>query len=116
MIRIRRVPLIYNFIIGLIIAIMGLLVLWFMGYIDTGSILADILIIFVQWVFITGLALLGAIVLGMFVGHRIFALRGFTPFEEEMLAMRADMRSMNSRLEAIEKELGAIREDLEREK
>ena len=106
----------YVFIIGLLVAIMALLVLWFMGIIDTGSILADILIIFVQWVFITGLALLGAIVLGMFVGHRIFSLRGFTPFEKGMLVMRSDVRSIETRLDAIEQQLKEIREEIARGK
>jgi len=108
-----RIPGMYAFIIGILVAIMVTMVLWYTGWVKTESFLTDILIIVVTWVFISGLALLGAIILGMFLGHRILSFKGFTPFEKEMLLMRSDIKMISKRLDAIEEELEKIHFDLE---
>ncbi len=56
-------------------------------------------------VFTTILALVGAIFIGIYISHRLQSPAGFTPFEEEMLQMRADV----SRLRADVTELKAAR-------
>ncbi|HID73974.1 MAG TPA: hypothetical protein EYP43_02860 [Thermoplasmata archaeon] len=109
----RKIPIIYLFMVGVLLSIMAVLILWFVGVIKTESIITDILIILVQWVFITGLALLGAILLGMFLGHRFLSIRGFTPFEKEMLEMHSNIKAMNARLDSIQSDIEAIRKALE---
>ena len=115
MMLIRKIPGMYMFVVGIILALIVVMILWGLGMIDTVDIIANILLYFLQWVFIMSLALLGAIVLGMFIGHRIFAHRGFTPFEKDMLEMRSDLKRGNQRLNAIEEELRSMREVMERE-
>lgn len=47
-------------------------------------------------VFTTILALVGAIFIGIYVSARVLRTSGFTPFEEEMLRMRADVRDLKT--------------------
>jgi hypothetical protein len=56
--------------------------------------IADPLAFVVALIFTTLLALVGAIFIGVFLSHRILSTAGFTPFEEEMLRMRADLREV----------------------
>ena len=51
--------------------------------------------------FTTILALVGAIFIGVYVAHRLISPTGFTPFEEEMLKMRADLAQLNHEVEAV---------------
>jgi predicted membrane protein len=53
-------------------------------------------------VFTTILALVGAIFIGIYVSQRLLSPSGFTPFEEEMLRMRADLRDMKKSVEEME--------------
>ena len=45
-------------------------------------------------VFITILALVGALFIGIYISQRLQSGSGFTPFEEEMLKMRADVKAL----------------------
>jgi hypothetical protein len=56
--------------------------------------IADPLALVVALIFTTLLALVGAIFIGVFLSHRLLSPTGFTPFEEEMLRMRADLREV----------------------
>ncbi|HEY1198677.1 MAG TPA: hypothetical protein VGG32_08135 [Thermoplasmata archaeon] len=56
--------------------------------------IADPLAFVVALIFTTLLALVGAIFIGVFLSHRLLSTTGFTPFEEEMLRMRADLREV----------------------
>lgn len=58
------------------------------------SILAQPLVFIFAVMLITVLALVGALFVGIFIAHRILSPGGFTPFEEEMLKMRADLREV----------------------
>lgn len=55
----------------------------------------------VTWVALILMALIGAIFIGMFLSHRILSIGGFTPFEEEMLKMREDIKSINIKLDSL---------------
>ena len=55
--------------------------------------------------FIIVLALLGAIFLGLFLGHRTLSVGGFTPFEKSMLEMKEDIKKVGERLQEIERKL-----------
>jgi hypothetical protein len=52
-------------------------------------------------VFTTILALIGAIFIGIYISHRFLTPSGFTPFEEEMLRMRADVARVREDVEAL---------------
>lgn len=56
--------------------------------------LTDPLAFVIALVFTTIIALVGAIFIGIYVSHRLLSPTGFTPFEEEMLRMRADLREV----------------------
>ncbi|MFQ6061064.1 MAG: hypothetical protein ACE5KV_07220 [Thermoplasmata archaeon] len=52
-------------------------------------------------VIISILAIIGAAFLGVFITHRIFSVKSFTPFEEEMLQMRKEVKEIKKVLQEI---------------
>jgi len=58
------------------------------------NVVGDPLTIVVALIFTTVVALVGAIFIGVYLSHRILSPTGFTPFEEEMLRMRADVQQV----------------------
>jgi hypothetical protein len=60
-------------------------------------------------VFTTILAMVGAIFIGVYVSHRMQYASGFTPFEEEMLKMRSEVRELHSELAELRGQLGNAR-------
>jgi hypothetical protein len=56
-------------------------------------------------VFTTILAMVGAIFIGVYVSQRMQYPSGFTPFEEEMLKMRSDVRELKSEVADLRTEL-----------
>jgi hypothetical protein len=62
------------------------------------SALANPLVFISALVFTTVLALVGAIFIGIYISHRILSAGGFTPFEEEMLKMRSEIRELARRM------------------
>jgi uncharacterized protein YneF (UPF0154 family) len=60
---------------------------------------------------ISVLSIIGAVFVGMFVSHRILSTKGFTPFEQEMLRMRQDVRELSERLGEIAARLGLTEGD-----
>ncbi len=65
------------------------------------SALGDPVELVLSLVFTTVLALVGAIFIGIYISHRILSPSGFSPFEEEMLRMRADLRDVKQSVEEI---------------
>jgi len=55
-------------------------------------------------VFTTILALVGAVFIGIYASARILSPSGFTPFEEEMLQMRSDIRDLAASVRRIEQD------------
>ena len=53
-------------------------------------------------VFTTILALVGAVFIGIYTSARILSTSGFTPFEEEMLQMRSDVRELKATVDRLE--------------
>jgi hypothetical protein len=51
--------------------------------------------------FTTIVALVGAIFIGIYISQRLQSSGGFTPFEEEMLKMRADVTALRQELERV---------------
>lgn len=58
------------------------------------SVIGDPLAIVIALIFTTIVALVGAIFIGVYLSHRLLSPTGFTPFEEEMLRMRADVQQV----------------------
>jgi hypothetical protein len=52
-------------------------------------------------IFTTILALVGAIFVGIYLSHRLLSPSGFSPFEEEMLQMRGDVREVRKMVEEL---------------
>jgi uncharacterized membrane protein (UPF0182 family) len=100
-----RTPPSYIFWIILIMVIAILigvpLTLNVLGILDFQDIFIWMLSSIVGWSAIIILALIGAIFVGMMLSHRILTVGAFTPFEEEMLKMREDIKSINKKLDKI---------------
>jgi hypothetical protein len=62
-------------------------------------------------VFTTVLALVGAVFIGIYASARILSPSGFTPFEEEMLQMRAEVRDLTAAVRRIETERANSEDD-----
>ncbi|HYB79568.1 MAG TPA: hypothetical protein VEG66_07420 [Thermoplasmata archaeon] len=58
------------------------------------NVIGDPLTLVIALVFTTIVALVGAVFIGLYLSHRILSPTGFTPFEEEMLRMRADVQQV----------------------
>ncbi|MFQ5552683.1 MAG: hypothetical protein ACE5EW_03075 [Thermoplasmata archaeon] len=87
-----------------IIAVAALLVLFVLqlsGIITLADLAADPILFLVAFVIVAVLSAVGAMFIGVFVTHRIFASSEFTPFEQEMLHMREEVREIRERLEEI---------------
>ena len=54
-------------------------------------------------VFTTILALVGAVYIGIYVSARLLRTQGFTPFEEEMLKMRGELRDVKAMVEELQR-------------
>ncbi len=65
------------------------------------SVLGDPLAFVLALVFTTVVALVGAIFIGIYISARILSPSGFTPFEEEMLRMRTDLRDVKAAVEEM---------------
>jgi len=65
------------------------------------SVLGDPFVFVLALVFTTVVALVGAIFIGIYISARILSPSGFTPFEEEMLRMRTDLRDVKETLEEM---------------
>lgn len=52
-------------------------------------------------IFVTILALVGAIFIGIYVSQRLLSPRGFSPFEEEMLKMRAEVSEIRRQMQEL---------------
>lgn len=61
----------------------------------------DPIFLAVSLVFTTVIAVIGAIFVGVSITARLLSSQGFTPFEEEMLKMRAEITEIRHRLEEI---------------
>ncbi len=102
--RISRWTLLWLLIIGVLVAIwLGVLT----GFVTPGDIVGSFITLVYALVVIAVLAIIGAVFLGMVISHRIMSGQGFTPFEEEMLKMRQEVRDLHDRVEAIAAKLGA---------
>ncbi len=104
--RVSRWTLLWLLVVGVLVVIwVGVL----LGWITPGNLVTSFLGFVFALVVIAILAIIGAVFLGMVISHRIMSGAAFTPFEEEMLKMRQEVRDLNERLDAIGEKLGLPR-------
>jgi hypothetical protein len=60
-------------------------------------------------VFTTILALVGAVFIGIYASARILSPTGFSPFEEEMLRMRAEVHDLTAAVDRLRAEAESAR-------
>ena len=102
-----RIPSIFIVLVIILVIIAIILIGFLSGLLEV----EDLLLNFMGWismlVAITTLAVVGAVLLGMYLGHRILSRRGFTPFEVSMLEMHEDIKDIKDRVKKLEGELKA---------
>ena len=101
--RITRWTLLWLLIVGVLIAVeIGIIT----GRITAGNVIGSFLTFIFALMVISILSIVGAVFVGMFVSHRILSTKGFTPFEQEMLRMRQEVRELTERVDEIASRLG----------
>ena len=101
--RLSRWTLLWILVVGVLVAIeIGVVT----GAISTNNLIGSFLLVVFALVVISVLSIIGAVFVGMFVSHRILSGKGFTPFEQEMLRMRQEIRELNERVGEIAARLG----------
>ena len=100
-----RAPLSFQFTIAAVVALLVYLVLFQLNVINFS--VGELLAFYTFSVFtVTLFAVLGGVLLGMFIATRALSSQGFTPFEVSMLKLRDDVRNLKL-------ELGELRRLLE---
>jgi len=101
--RISRWALLWFLTVGVLVVIeLGILT----NVITPGNLIGFFVAFVFALVVISVLAIVGAVFVGMFVSHRILSTQGFTPFEQEMLRMRQEVRELNERVSEIAARIG----------
>ena len=100
-----RAPLSFQLTITVVSALLLYLVLFQLNIIDFS--VGELLAFYTFSVFtVTLFAVLGGVLLGMFIATRALSSQGFTPFEVSMLKLRDDVQN-------LKQELGELRRLLE---
>lgn len=101
--RLSRWALLWLLVIGVLVAVeIGVLT----GRITPGDLFGSFFVFIGALLVISVLSIIGAVFVGIFVSHRILSMKGFTPFEQEMLRMRQEIRELNERVSEIAVRLG----------
>ena len=110
--NISKVPVAYQATVGLVLAFLLYLVLFQMGWISFDA--SDLLMFYSFSVYTVSLAaVLGGILLGMFIATRSLSNQGFTPFEISMLKLRDDIHKLQKEVNSISKSLKNYEKDKE---
>ena len=100
-----RAPLSFQLTIATVVTFLIYLMLFQLGFIDYS--VGWLLTFYTFSVFTVALfAVLGGVLLGMFIATRALSSQGFTPFEVSMLKLRDDVQN-------LKRELGELRRLLE---
>jgi len=110
--NLSQTPLVYRATIALVVAFLLYLLLFQMEWIRFDAI--DLLTFSTIAVFISFLAaILGGILVGMFIATRSLSNQGFTPFEISMLKLRDDMHKLQKEVNSIAKSIDNGKKDNE---
>ncbi len=72
-----------------------------LGVVTLEDLIANPILFLIAFVIVAVLSAVGAMFIGVFITHRIFASGSFTPFEREMLSMRKEIQAIKERLEEL---------------
>ena len=98
--NISKVPIAYQATVVLVLAFLLYLVFFQMGWIIFDA--SDLLMFYSFSVYTVSLAaVLGGILLGMFIATRSLSNQGFTPFEISMLKLRDDIHKLQKEVNSI---------------
>ena len=98
--NISKVPIAYQATVVLVLAFLLYLVFFQMGLIIFDA--SDLLMFYSFSVYTVSLAaVLGGILLGMFIATRSLSNQGFTPFEISMLKLRDDIHKLQKEVNSI---------------
>ena len=98
--NISKVPIAYQTTVVLVLAFLLYLVFFQMGWIIFDA--SDLLMFYSFSVYTVSLAaVLGGILLGMFIATRSLSNQGFTPFEISMLKLRDDIHKLQKEVNSI---------------
>ena len=98
--HITQAPLAYQATVGIVVAFLLYLFLFLTGYIQFD--VSSLLTFYAFSVYTVSLAaVLGGVLLGMFIATRTLSTQGFTPFEVSMLRLRDDIHNLNKELKSI---------------
>ncbi len=110
--NISKAPVAYQATVGLVLAFLLYLVLFQMGWISFDA--SDLLMFYSFSVYTVSLAaVMGGILLGMFIATRSLSNQGFTPFEISMLKLRDDIHKLQKEVNSIAKSLKNDEKDKE---
>ena len=108
--NITQAPAAYQATIGLVVAFLLYLILFLTGYIQFD--VSSLLTFYAFSVYTVSLAaVLGGILLGMFIATRTLSTQGFTPFEVSMLRLKDDINSLQKEVKIITTYLEKEQED-----
>ena len=98
--NITKTPLAYQATVGIVVAFLLYLILFLTGYIQFD--VSSLLTFYAFSVYTVSLAaVLGGVLLGMFIATRTLSTQGFTPFEVSMLRLRDDIISLQKEVKNI---------------
>ena len=108
--NISQAPAAYQATVGIVVAFLLYLILFLTGYIQFD--VSSLLTFYAFSVYTVSLAaVLGGILLGMFIATRTLSTQGFTPFEVSMLRLKDDINSLQKEVKIITKYLEKEQED-----
>ena len=108
--NITQAPAAYQATVGLVVAFLLYLILFLTGYIQFD--VSSLLTFYAFSVYTVSLAaVLGGILLGMFIATRTLSTQGFTPFEVSMLRLKDDINSLQKEVKILTKYLEKEQED-----
>jgi len=99
-----RIPRLYTFVIliAVLFSVVNIIVLYY----GKNAIIAIQAID--AWVGVILLALIGSMLIGMYIAYRLIALRAFTPFEREMMEMRVEVAEIRRSIEGVQARLDSV--------
>ena len=98
--NITQAPLAYQATVGIVVVFLLYLVLFLTGYIEFD--VSSLLTFYAFSVYTVSLAaVLGGVLLGMFIATRTLSTQGFTPFEVSMLRLRDDIHNLQKEVKII---------------
>ena len=102
--NITQAPIAYQVTVATVVAFLLYLILFLTGYVQFD--VSSLLTFYAFSVYTVSLAaVLGGVLLGMFIATRTLSTQGFTPFEVSMLRLKDDINSLQKEVKNITKYL-----------